>query len=309
MVNADKPGRWKDDIRSSVAFYNGWFLRFALVAFQSERSAATAGVLDAFARTADLANLSDEAVRADPRVFAALRMCCAPPLARDRLAGLAGVGNGTVKSLEGGRLPRNGEATGKLIAVVRPLLDTWLFPWLAAGTPAAAADRALAASVVADRLCGARSDPIIRNAQEARQRELLGAWLRSRGYRLHQPAAGPPLTDLPAGTYTAGLAIRTGPGRGVSVPVDAAVQPHTLRPSGLPVLFELKSAGDYANVNKRRKEEAKKAAQLKAHLGRSVEYVLLLCGYFNAGYLGYEAAEGIDWVWEHRLDDLADLGL
>jgi type II restriction enzyme len=25
--------------------------------------------------------------------------------------------------------------------------------------------------------------------------------------------------------------------------------------------------------------------------------------------LGYEAAEGIDWVWEHRIDDLAKLGL
>jgi hypothetical protein len=25
--------------------------------------------------------------------------------------------------------------------------------------------------------------------------------------------------------------------------------------------------------------------------------------------LGYEAAEGIDWVWEHRIDDLLKLGL
>jgi len=25
--------------------------------------------------------------------------------------------------------------------------------------------------------------------------------------------------------------------------------------------------------------------------------------------LGYEAAEGIDWVWEHRIDDLVKLGL
>jgi len=35
----------------------------------------------------------------------------------------------------------------------------------------------------------------------------------------------------------------------------------------------------------------------------------LPCGYFDSGYLGYEAAEGIDWVWEHRIDDLARLGL
>ena len=34
-----------------------------------------------------------------------------------------------------------------------------------------------------------------------------------------------------------------------------------------------------------------------------------LCGYFDAGYLGYEAAERIDWIWEHRIDDLEKLGL
>ena len=37
--------------------------------------------------------------------------------------------------------------------------------------------------------------------------------------------------------------------------------------------------------------------------------VLFLCGYFDSGYLGYEAAEGIDWVWEHRIDDLASFGV
>jgi len=31
--------------------------------------------------------------------------------------------------------------------------------------------------------------------------------------------------------------------------------------------------------------------------------------YFDSGYLGYEAAEGIDWVWEHRLNDLQEFGL
>lgn len=31
--------------------------------------------------------------------------------------------------------------------------------------------------------------------------------------------------------------------------------------------------------------------------------------YFGSDYLGYEAAEGIDWVWEHRIDDFAKLGL
>jgi hypothetical protein len=48
---------------------------------------------------------------------------------------------------------------------------------------------------------------------------------------------------------------------------------------------------------------------LQATYGETVTFVLFLCGYFGSDYLGYEAAEGIDWVWEHRIDDLANLGL
>ena len=63
------------------------------------------------------------------------------------------------------------------------------------------------------------------------------------------------------------------------------------------------------NTNKRRKEEATKIHQLQAAYGETVLFVLFLCGYFGSDYLGYEAAEGIDWVWEHRIDDLVKLGL
>jgi hypothetical protein len=35
------------------------------------------------------------------------------------------------------------------------------------------------------------------------------------------------------------------------------------------------------------------------------QFILFLCGYFDSGYLGYEAAEGIDWVWEHNIDGLS----
>lgn len=50
-------------------------------------------------------------------------------------------------------------------------------------------------------------------------------------------------------------------------------------------------------------------AQLKTQFGDQVELVLFLCGYFNAGYLGYEAADGMDWIWEHRIEDMDQFGL
>jgi hypothetical protein len=96
--------------------------------------------------------------------------------------------------------------------------------------------------------------------------------------------------------------------KGVNIPVDAIIQPMTATLPHLPVLIEAKSAGDFTNVNKRRKEEAKKMSQLKATHGEEVVLVLFLCGYFDGAYLGYSAQDGFDWIWEHRLEDLNQLG-
>ena len=95
----------------------------------------------------------------------------------------------------------------------------------------------------------------------------------------------------------------------INIPVDIAIMPKKRTKNGLPVLVECKSAGDFTNTNKRRKEEAIKIAQLRANYGRAICFILFLCGYFDSGYLGYEAAEGLDWVWEHRIEDLAKFGL
>ncbi len=73
--------------------------------------------------------------------------------------------------------------------------------------------------------------------------------------------------------------------------------------TNVPVLV----AEDFANVNKRRKEEAVKMQQLKNTYDNTISYSLFLCGYFDSVYLGYEAAEGIAWIWEHRLSDLEQL--
>jgi hypothetical protein len=98
-------------------------------------------------------------------------------------------------------------------------------------------------------------------------------------------------------------------GKQVNIPADVAIMRRSAKSSEIPLLIEAKSAGDFTNPNKRRKEEATKINQLRDTYGAGIQFVLFLCGYFDSGYLGYEAAEGIDWVWEHRIDDLAHLGL
>jgi len=197
-MNADKPKRWKKDIAQSVDFYNEWFLRFAPKAYRQTRQTTTAQVEAALKWTENLSDISPKLLREHPQVLQMLRMATAPPIARDRLIGLAGVS-------------RN------LVAI-----------------------------------------------NETRE---------------------------------------------INIPVDVAIKGAKARPRDLPLLMEAKSAGDFTNVNKRRKEEAIKMTQLRGTYGKNVRYVLFLCGYFDSGYLGYEAAEGIDWVWEHRIDDLRKLGL
>jgi hypothetical protein len=70
-----------------------------------------------------------------------------------------------------------------------------------------------------------------------------------------------------------------------------------------------KIGGGLHERQQRRKEEAQKMGQLRATYGEKVRFILFLCGYFDSGYLGYEAAEGIDWVWEHRIDELSEFGI
>ncbi|HRQ73861.1 MAG TPA: XamI family restriction endonuclease [Phycisphaerales bacterium] len=129
------------------------------------------------------------------------------------------------------------------------------------------------------------------------------------GYRKQTHAAGKPLSEMEAGTYSLRMNVSVGRFVKVNIPIDVVIQPKKPRKDRLPILVEAKSAGDFTNTNKRRKEEATKIHQLQATYGRAVCFILFLCGYFGSDYLGYEAAEGIDWVWEHRIEDMAKLGL
>jgi len=315
-INADKPHLWKQDIAASVDLFNDWFLRFAPAAYRETRVETTAQVERALRLTGDLRRISPGVLAANPQVLPTLRMATAPPIARDRLVGLAHVSKNLVTAMERDeRLPPRmsqadvDEGLRTICVVIDRLLDRDVFPWLETGRAPSRSARHRAATIIADRLCGAVADPIVRNAQEQRQLALIGQYLDGKGYTQEAPTRRGPLTGMHRGTYAFRLSIHTGTGRGVKVPMDAVVQPHVAASGALPILIEAKSAGDFTNTNKRRKEEAQKVRQLRDTYGQEVRLVLFLCGYFDSGYLGYEAAEGIDWVWEHRIEDMAQLGI
>jgi hypothetical protein len=314
-INADKPHLWKADIAASVDQFNQWFMRFAPQAFRSTRVRTTGYVKAALLATGDLRNVTPEALRANPGALPTLRMCTAPPLAVDRLVGLASANKSLIGKMEAGKLAARMKEElllKNLTAVCRvltELLDRDIFPWLEAGKAPSDHERERASTIVADRLCSAVANPIVRNAQEQRQLALIGDFLNKRGYRRQPHPNGKPLTEMEPGTYAFRMNVPAGKIHKVNIPIDVVVQPKKLRKDRLPILIEAKSAGDFTNTNKRRKEEATKIHQLQATYGAPVQFILFLCGYFGSDYLGYEAAEGIDWVWEHRIDDLLKLRL
>jgi hypothetical protein len=299
-----------------VDLYNAWFLNFAPNTYREERVRAIKNVEIMLERTDHLRKLTFAELSEHPSVLFGLRMCTAPPIARDRLVGLAGVPRALVDTMEkDDRLPPQmnkldlEKSIERIIAMITRLVDADILTWLAENRDPTQQEVYRAATIVADRLCGANANPIIRNAQERRQLSKIKAWLEARHYE--DMTGKTTLKQMQPGTFAFRLNV---PGlkedrKTVNIPVDAVVMPRNAAPGRLPVMIEAKSAGDFVNTNKRRKEEAAKIGQLKRMHGDTVEYILFLCGYFDSGYLGYEAAEGIDWVWEHRMDDLKEFGL
>ncbi len=316
-INLDKPHLWKADSLHSIDFYNDWFLRFAPATYRNQRKSTTQDVVEALRLSNNLKDLSIEMLKSNPGILPMLRMTSAPPLARDRLVGLAYTTKNLILSMEGSekktpRIPPKiekdslNEQLTRIIDVLSEVADRDLFPWLEDDT-IIPTPRILerSASVVADRLCGATANPIIRNAQEKRQLNALSSFLISKGFTELSTTNIDDLYAMPEKTFAFRLNVKTGQGENVvNIPIDCVVSRANRPPDEVPLLIEAKSAGDATNTNKRRKEEAQKFTQLKAHFGGSVKFILFLCGYFETGYLGYEAAEGIDWIWEHRINDL-----
>lgn len=317
-INRERTELWGEDWQKSVLLYNTWFMEAAPEAYRDARAKVVADVERLFKATDYMRSLTPEVIKGNPSIVSTLRQATAPPIARDRLMGLAGSKKSLIKTLEEEkRLPprmKQQELTTHLTNICRvvdKMLDRTLFEWLATGTDPTPQQIEIAEVVVGDRRTNVLSDPVIRNVQEARQVAVITEWLEGKGYVRRQVPAATDIHDMDPGTYAIhqNVPVFNDDGDRTNMPIDVVIQPRTPMDSGMPLLIEAKSAGDETNTNKRRKEEAQKVHQLRAFYGDKVDLVLLLTGYFSPGYLGYEASERIDWIWEHRVEDLALAGV
>jgi len=288
-------------------------------AYRDTRAKTVEYVEQGLRLSADLTTITPDVIKKSPHILPTLRMSTCPPLARDRLVGLADSNKSLLGTLEEGKIPPKispvilDEHLARISGILCRMVDVEIFPWLPEKRRPTKTERYRSSTIVADRLCGAIAEPIVRNAQEKRQLAMIEKYLVDRGYRLKAHPSSLILSQMEPGTFDFRLNVKVTPSKTdkktVNIPVDVVIQPKKAKLPRLPLLIEAKSAGDFTNVNKRRKEEATKMNQLRTTYGSNVPFVLFLCGYFDAGYLGYEAAEGIDWVWEHRIRDLDHLGI
>ena len=164
--------------------------------------------VEAAIRLTDYFHVTPESLRLNPGIITILRMSTTPPIARDRLIGLAGVKPSLIRNMEEGKLPQRmpqeeiEHSLGMVAHVINKLLDRELFPWLTAGSVPDETALRIARCIVADRLCGTLSDPIIRNGQEKRQLDSISKYLRSEGYSFVEPGEIASFKDMEQGTFT-----------------------------------------------------------------------------------------------------------
>jgi len=187
-VNLDKPQNWKTDIAQSVDMYNDWFMKFAPKAFRETRIKTTKDVEQTLVLTVNMTDIAPAILRNHPEVLPTLRMATWPPIAVDRLIGLASVSPNLVKTMEKKKsIPPRMSARAleqdleKIGTIIEKIDDPDIFVWLSREQAVTEAGLHRAATVVADRLCGAVSNPIIRNAQEKRQLAEIKSWLEEEG--------------------------------------------------------------------------------------------------------------------------------
>ena len=310
-----RDSNWEEDIKESVADYNEWYLTFTGEAYREAKVEATEVVATALAVTNNLRKLTFQTLWKNPKIIRGLRMTSSPPWAVDRLIGISQTSPGLVKAMENNSTGNRKATTAKpliqkLIDTVRSGYDLELLRWIPEERNPTNAELALATQTLTDRLALSIANPAIRNAQEERQLDRLKAWLKNRGYHEdddHETA----YEKMKPGKYRIHVDAEgvTENEATVTVQVDIVIKPKASDPEALPILMECKSAGDFANVNKRRKEEADKHSNLVRKHGPEVQYVIYLSGYFGKAYLTYESAAGIRWIWHHRVDDMEKLGL
>jgi len=312
-INADKPHLWKADIAASVDQFNEWFMRFAPEAFRATRVKTTESVKVALISLRDLRSIDEATLRTNPSVLPTLRMCTAPPLAVDRLVGLAGANKSLIGRMEEGKLAARMQAQlldenlTRVCRVLTKLLDRDIFPWLDSAQEPTDHERDRASTIVADRLCSAIANELVHTERRKCQLSFIAAALDSIGYRRIQCVPCDGFKTGEPGTYAIDIAVPLAMSQKKLIPIDLYIQPNRKSALRRPLMMDFGPADISRQGVGKVNRKVKKYHRLRMTYGESLQYVLMLGGHIDTGSLGVLASESLDWVWQHQIGNMSKL--
>jgi hypothetical protein len=189
-------------------------------------------------------------------------------------------------------------------------LDQSISRWVLEGTTPDTDSFNRSLWIAADRILRRSTSTDLRYKHEPRQLDKLEAFLISEGYRaIESSTIRDPRVSMQPGTYAFRVGIEglTSEGLPLMQTVDALIKPISESVNLLPIFLEAKSMTDEVNPNKRQKEEAQKVESARRRWqtpDEKLNFILLLGGTVPKRYLQVEAGSDLDWIWEHRVEDL-----
>lgn len=308
-MNAGSKDRWESDIVDSSRNMRAWLASVRPTG--ATRPVHELEMMKLIEET-DWSNSLAAVLRDDSRLIKVLRALTRRDIGAEQFSQFIGIGKTRLERLEEGKQVRGlpdhvfDSSANLLMAEIDDDLALWIFQQR---TPTEAEVRK--ASVVgADRRLRRVFSTQIRYMHEPRQLDVLKEFLRQRGYE--EVSDGPlldPRRDTEAGKFGFRRSVvgTVENGSQLLQSVDVVIKPFGATTDQLPLFIEAKSMSDVVNPNKRQKEEAQKAASLRRRWERSddrVNFILLLGGTVPHRYLTVERDSGLDWFWEHRVEDL-----
>jgi hypothetical protein len=131
-------------------------MKFAPKAYRETRKKTITSVETGLLETKDLTAITPEIIKSHPGILPTLRMSTCPPLARDRLIGLADSSKNLVGTLEEEKLPPQIDPgllethLQRIIKIISQMLDVDIFPWLEGKRRPTEEERYRSSTIVAD---------------------------------------------------------------------------------------------------------------------------------------------------------------
>lgn len=309
LMNAKSSHKWEDDRSLAKEEIINWLAITAST--KNSRSIIESEISQRLNKLASL-NSIEKSILLDQKILTGLRSLTRRDIGTSQIATFLGVGTSMYEAIERG--DKSVESIlSDVVSLLEKELDESLATWILEKRNPSKDELSRSVIVAADRILRRSTSTELRYKHEPRQLDKLKTFLRSRNFvEVSSTGIADPRNDMEPGTYAFRVNIDGTTIDGVTLKqnVDTLIMPISKSNNVLPIFLEAKSMTDEVNPNKRQKEEAQKVDNVRRRWqkpGERLNFLLLLGGTVPRRYLEVEAGSGLDWIWEHRIEDLDDL--